>query len=170
MSLIEPKNIKKTLKDPDLVVSIQEELHQFEQSKVWHLGPRPVDRTIIGIRWVFRNKQDENGTVVRNKSRLVVQGYNQEKGIDYEETFASIARIETIRILIAFAAHKEFKLFQMDVKSAFLNRNLKEEVYVKQHPGFEDSELPDHVMELHKALYGLKQAPRAWYESYQGFC
>lgn len=99
-----------------------------------------------------------------------MQGYNQEKGIDYEETFASIARIETIRILIAFAAHKEFKLFQMDVKSAFLNRNLKEEVYVKQHPGFEDSELPDHVMELHKALYGLKQAPRAWYESYQGFC
>jgi len=99
----------------------------------------------------------------------VVQGYNQEEGIDYEETFAPVARIEAIRILVAFAAHMEFKLYQMDVKSAFLNGYLKEEVYVKQPPGFENNELPNHVLKLDKALYGLKQAPRAWYERLSNF-
>lgn len=94
----------------------------------------------------------------------MVQGYNQEEGIDYDDTFAPVARMEAIRILIAFAAHMEFKLFQMDVKSAFLNGNLKEEVYVKQPPGFEDGDLPNHVLKLDKTLYGLKQVPRAWYE------
>ena len=98
---------------------MQEELHQFERNKVWHLEQQPRNRTVIGTKWVFRNKLDEQGTVTRNKARLVVQGYNQEAGIDYEETFAPVARIEAIRILIAFAAHKGIKLFQMDVKSAF---------------------------------------------------
>jgi len=91
---------------------MQEELHQFERNKVWHLVPRPEDRSIIGTKWVFRNKLDEFRTVTRNKARLVVQGYNQEEGIDYEETFAPIARIEAIQILIAFAAHMEIKLYQ----------------------------------------------------------
>jgi len=111
---------------------MQEELHQFERNKVWHLVPKPKDRSIISTKWVFRNKLDEQGTITRNKARLVVQGDNQEEGIDYEETFAPVARIEAIRILIAFAAHMEFKLYQMDVKSAFLNGYLKEEVYVMQ--------------------------------------
>ena len=102
--------------------------------------------------------------ITRNKSRLVVQGYNKKEGIDYDDTFAPVARMETIRILIAFAAIMGFKLYQMDVKSAFLNGDLKEEVYVKQPPGFENAELPNHVFRLNKALYGLKQAPRAWYE------
>ena len=109
---------------------MQEELHQFERNQVWHLVPKPKDRTIIGTKWVFRNKLDEQGTVTRNKARLVVQGYNQEECIDYEETFAPVARIESIRILIAFAAYMEFKLYQMDVKSVFLSGYLKEEVYV----------------------------------------
>ena len=91
------------------------ELHQFEQSKVWHLVPRSINRTIIGTRGVFRNKLDEHRTITRKKSRLVVQLYNQEEGIDYDETFSPVPRIEVIRILIVFAAHKEFKLFQMDV-------------------------------------------------------
>ena len=99
----------------------------------------------------------------------MVQGYNQEEGIDYEETFAPVARMEAIRILIAFAAHMEIKLYQMDVKSAFLNGYLKEEVYVKQPPGFESDEFPNHVFKLDKALYGLKQAPRAWYERLSSF-
>lgn len=169
ISTIEPKNIKEALQDVDWVTSMQEELHQFERSKVWHLVPRPLNRTIIGTRWIFRNKLDEHGIITRNKSKLVVQGYNQEEGIDYDETFAPVARMEAIRILIAFVAHREYKLFQMGVKSAFLNGNLKEEVYVKQPPGFEDVDLPNHVLKLDKALYGVKQAPRAWYERLSKF-
>ena len=107
--------------------------------------------------------------ITRNKSRLVIQGYNQEEGIDYDETFAPVARMEAIRILIAFAAFMGFKLYQMDVKSAFLNGDLKEEVFVKQPPGFEAAALPDHVFRLNKALYSLKQAPRAWYERLSKF-
>ena len=113
---------------------------------------------------MFRNKLDEHGTIIRNKARLVVQGYNQEEGIDYDETFAPVARTEAIRLLIAFASHMEFTLYQMDVKSAFLNGLLQEEVFVKQPPGFENNDFPDHVYKLDKALYGLKQDPRAWYD------
>ena len=153
---IEPKNVKEALGDADWINSMEEELHQFERSKVWYLVPRSAGRTVIGTRWVFRNKLDENGVITRNKSRLVVQGYNQEEGIDYDETFVPVARMEAIRILIAFAAFMGFKLYQMDVKSAFLNGYLKEEVFVKQPPGFEDAELPDHVFRLNKELYGLK--------------
>lgn len=133
------------------------------------LSPLPLNRTIIANMWVFGNKLDEHEIIIRNNSRLMVQRCNQEEWIDYDETFACIARMETIRILIAFAAHMEFKLFQMDVKSAFLNGHLKEEVYVKQSPGFEDADLPNHVLKLYKALYGLKQAPRDWYERLSKF-
>ncbi|XP_070007049.1 uncharacterized protein [Nicotiana sylvestris] len=142
---------------------------RFERNNVWHLVPRPSDRTIIGTRWVFRNKLDEHGNTTRNKARLVVQGYNEEEGIDYDETFAPVACMEAIRILIAFASHMEFTLFQMDVKNAFLNGFLKEKVYVKQPPGFECQEHPDYVFKLDKALSGLKQAPRAWYERLSKF-
>ncbi|KAK1663544.1 hypothetical protein QYE76_051703 [Lolium multiflorum] len=119
---------------------------------------------VIGTKWVFKNKQDEHGIVIRNKARLVAQGYSQVEGVDFGDTFAPVARLESIRILLAFAAHYGFKLQQMDVKSAFLNGPLHEEVYVKQPPGFEDPHFPDHVFKLNKALYGLKQAPRAWFE------
>jgi len=118
---------------------------------------------------VFRNKLDEFGTVTRNKARLVVHGYNQEERIEYEETFALVARIEALRILVAFAAHMEIKRHQMDVKSAFLNGYLKEEVYVSQPPGFENYKFSNHVFKLDKALYGLKQASRAWYERLSNF-
>ena len=117
----------------------------------------------------FKNKQGEDGVVVRNKARLVAQGYSQKEGIDYEETFAPVARLEAIRILLAFAASKGFKLFQMDVKSAFLNGFIEEEVYVRQPPGFENPKYPDRVFKLQKALYGLKQAPRAWYARLKTF-
>ncbi|KAH9801414.1 hypothetical protein KPL71_001018 [Citrus sinensis] len=112
---------------------------------------------------------DESGVVVRNKARLVAQGYNQEEGIDFDETFAPVARLESIRMLLAFACHKDFILFQMDVKSAFLNGYIIEEVYVKQPPGFENEKFPNHVYKLSKALYGLKQAPRAWYDRLKNF-
>ncbi|GJU01731.1 retrovirus-related pol polyprotein from transposon TNT 1-94 [Tanacetum coccineum] len=125
--------------------------------------------TIIGTKWVFRNKLDENGIVSRNKARLVAQGYNQQEGIDYDETYAPVARLESIRILLAYAYALDFKLFQMDVKSAFLNGFINEEVYVAQPPGFIDFEKLDHVYKLKKALYGLKQAPKAWYDRLKAF-
>ena len=112
---------------------------------------------------------DEQGQVTRNKARLVAKGYNQEEGIDYNETFTPVARLEAIRILLAFASFMDFKLFQMDVKSAFLNGFIEEEVYVKQPPSFENFEFPKHVFKLTKALYGLKQAPRVWYERLSSF-
>ncbi|GJW51009.1 copia protein [Tanacetum coccineum] len=118
--------------------------------------------TIIGTKWVFRNKLDENGIVSRNKARLVAQGYNQQEGINYDETYAIVARLESIRILLAYVCALDFKLFQMGVKSAFLNDFINKEVYVAQLPGFIDFEKPDHVYKLKKALYGLKQAPKAW--------
>ena len=140
---------------------MQEELNQFERSKVWNLVPKSNDHSIIDTKWIFRNKMDEQSNTVRNKARLVTQGYSQEKGIDYEETYAPVARLEAIRMLLAFACFKNFKLFQMDVKSAFLNGFINEKVYVEQPPGFENPNFPNRVFKLLKTLYGLKQAPRA---------
>ncbi|KAK1663542.1 hypothetical protein QYE76_051701 [Lolium multiflorum] len=140
------------------------EFNNFKRNDVWTLMKRPDHcQNVIGTKCVFKNKQDEHGIVIRNKARFVAQGYSQVEGVEFGETFAPVARLESIRILLAFAAHYGFKLQQMDIKSAFLNGPLHEEVYVKQPPGFEDPHLPDHVFKLNKALYGLKQAPRAWY-------
>nr|GFC31747.1 putative reverse transcriptase, RNA-dependent DNA polymerase [Tanacetum cinerariifolium] len=119
----------------------------------------------IGTKWVYRNKKDERGIVIRNKERLVAQGHTQEKGIDYEEVFALVARIEAIRLFLAYASFMGFPVYQMDVKSAFLYGTIEEEVYVCQPPGFEDPEYPDKVYKVAKALYDLHQAPRAWYET-----
>ncbi|GJV83768.1 retrovirus-related pol polyprotein from transposon TNT 1-94 [Tanacetum coccineum] len=130
--------------------------------KVWRLVPRPKGKTIIKTKWIFKNKKDKSSLVIQNKARLVVVGYYQQEGIDYEETFAPVARIETIRLFLAYAAHKDFTVFQMDVKTALLNGILKEEVYVSQPPGFVSKQYPDHVYALDKSLYGLKQAPQAW--------
>nr|GEU70767.1 retrovirus-related Pol polyprotein from transposon TNT 1-94 [Tanacetum cinerariifolium] len=148
---------------------MQEELNQFIANDVLELVPQPRNMTIIGTKWVFRNKLDENGVVSRNKARLVAQGYNQQKGIDYDETYAPVARLESIRILLAYACALDFKLFQMDVKSAFLNGFINEEVYMAQPLRFIDFEKPDHVYKLTKALYGLKQAPKAWYDRLNAF-
>ncbi|GJR87864.1 putative ribonuclease H-like domain-containing protein [Tanacetum coccineum] len=119
----------------------------------------------IGTKWVYRNKKDERGIVVRNKARLVAQGYTQEEGIDYDEVFAHVARIEAIRLFLAYASFMGLIVYQMDVKSAFLYGTIEEEVYVCQPLGFEDPQFPDKVYKVEKALYGLHQAPRAWYET-----
>jgi hypothetical protein len=132
------------------------------------LVPRP-NQNVIGTKWLFRNKQNEHGVVTRNKARLVAKGYSQVEGLDFDETYAPIARLESIRILLAYATYHVFKLYQMNVKSAFLNGPIKEEVYVEQPPDFEDSEYSNHVYKFSKALYGLKQAPRAWYECLRDF-
>jgi hypothetical protein len=135
---------------------------------VWSLVERPK-LIVMGIKWVFHNKQDEHGVVTRNKARLVAKGYSQVECLEFDETFALIARLESIRILLAYATQHSFKLYQMNVKSAFLNGPIKKEVYVEQPLGFEDEEYLNHAYKLYKAFYGLKQAPRVWYECLRDF-
>ena len=130
---------------------------------------RPKGYNVIGTKWVFRNKQDQDRIVVRNKARLVAQGYTQVEGLGFGETYAPVTRLETIRILIAYACAHNIKLYQMDVKSAFLNGYINEEVYIEQPLDFKDDKKPDHMYKLKKTLYGLKQAPRAWYERLRDF-
>nr|GEV81323.1 putative ribonuclease H-like domain-containing protein [Tanacetum cinerariifolium] len=142
-----------------------EELLQFKMQKVWVLVDLPYGKRAIGTKWIFRNKKDERDIVVRNKDQLVAQGHTQKEGIDYEEVFAPVARIEAIRLFLAYASFMGFMVYQMDVKSAFLYGTIEEEVYVFQPPGFEDPDHPDKVYKVVKALYGLHQAPRAWYET-----
>ncbi|WVZ70368.1 hypothetical protein U9M48_019042 [Paspalum notatum var. saurae] len=165
----EPHDVRHALSNANWVNAMNEEFENFERNQVWVLVEPPPHCNPIGTKWVFKNKQGEDGVVVRNKARLVAQGFCQKEGIDYEETYAPIARLEAIHILLAFAASKGFKLFQMDVKSAFLNGFIEEEVYVRQFPSFEHPKFPNRVFKLKKALYGLKQAPRAWYERLRKF-
>jgi hypothetical protein len=140
---------------------MHEELENFERNQVWTLVEPPRDVNVIGTKWVFKNKQGEDGEIVRNKAILVAQGFSQIEGLDFRETFAPVTHLKAIRILLAFAASKGFKLYQMDIKSAFLNGFIQEKVYVMQPPGFEKLKYPHRVYKLSKALYGLKKAPRA---------
>ncbi|KAM0031422.1 putative RNA-directed DNA polymerase [Helianthus debilis subsp. tardiflorus] len=144
---------------------MQKELQQFEKLGVWRLVDLPKNQKWIKTKWVFKCKRDDKGDVVRNKARLVVQGFSQQEGIDYDEVYAPVARLEAIRIFLAFASWKDFKVYQLDVKSAFLYGKIKEEVYVGQPPGFTDPQHKNKVYLLDKALYRLHQAPRAWYET-----
>ncbi|GJT20593.1 putative ribonuclease H-like domain-containing protein [Tanacetum coccineum] len=143
----EPKKVIHALKDPSWIEAMQEELLQFKLQEVWTLVDLPNGKRAIGSKWVFKNKKDERGIMIRNKARLVAQGYTQEEGIDYDEVFAPVARIEAIRLFLAYASFKDFMVYQMDVKR------------------FEDPDFPDRVYKFEKALYGLHQAPRAWYET-----
>jgi hypothetical protein len=142
---------------------MDEELDQIEKNDTWELVPRPKNKNVISTKWVFRNKLNEDGQVRRNKARLVCKRYAQIKGIDFEETFFLVARMEAICFLLAYACSKNVKVYQMDVKLAFLNGKLEEDVYIEQPEGFQLSENTNYVCKLKKALYGLKQAPRAWY-------
>ncbi|GJY80202.1 putative ribonuclease H-like domain-containing protein [Tanacetum coccineum] len=172
------RRMTKNLKEHGLFSSVQQRtnhkdfqnclfacfLSQEEPKKVWTLADLPNGKRAIGTKWVYRNK-DERGIVIKNKARLVAQGYTQEEGIDYNEVFAYFARIEAIRLFLAYASFKDFVVYQMDVKSDFLYGKIEEKVYVCQPPGFEDPDFPDRVNKVEKALYGLHQAPRAWYET-----
>nr|GEY00628.1 hypothetical protein [Tanacetum cinerariifolium] len=166
VSTAKPKNIKEAMADSAWIEAMQEELHQLQ---VWELVDKPCGKTVIRLKWLWKNKKDEDETVIRNKARLVEKGYAQEEGIDFEESFALVARLEAVRIFIAYAAHKSFPIYHMDVKTTFLNGPLKEEVYVAQPDGFVDPNHPNKVYRLRKSLYGLKQAPRAWYDELSKF-
>nr|GEY45220.1 Gag-Pol polyprotein [Tanacetum cinerariifolium] len=146
-----------------------EELHQFDRLDVWELVDEPLCTNVINLKWLWKNKRNEENIVIRNKSRLVAKGYAQKEGGDFEESFAPVARLEVVRLFIAYVAHKSFTVYQMDIKTSFLYGPLKEEVYVNQPDGFVDPYHPDKVYRLKKALYGLKQAPRAWYDELSEF-
>ncbi|GJY77857.1 integrase, catalytic region, zinc finger, CCHC-type containing protein [Tanacetum coccineum] len=164
LSKVEPKNFKMAVIEDCWFQAMQDEIHEFDRLEVWELVPRPIYVMVIALKWIYKVKLDEYGDVLKNKARLVAKGYRQEEGIDFEESFAPVARIEAIRIFIANAATKNMIIYQMDVKTAFLNGDLQEEVFVSQPEGFEDQDNPTHVYRLKKALYGLKQAPRAQVE------
>ncbi|GKB80578.1 retrovirus-related pol polyprotein from transposon TNT 1-94 [Tanacetum coccineum] len=163
------KNFQSAATEDCWFQAMQDEIHEFDRLDVWELVPPPDSAMIIALKWIYKVKLDEYGDVLKNKARLVAKGFRQEEGLDFEESFAPVARLEAIRIFIANAASKNMTVYQMDVKTAFLNGELKEEVYVHQPEGFVDPERPHHVYRLKKALYGLKQAPRAWYDTLSKF-
>ncbi|GJV41111.1 putative ribonuclease H-like domain-containing protein [Tanacetum coccineum] len=169
LSKVEPKNFKSAVTEDCWFQAMQDEIHEFDRLEVWELVPPPDCAMIIALKWIYKVKLDEYGDVLKNKARLVAKGYRQEEGLDFEESFAPVARLEAIRIFLANAASKNMTVYQMDVKTAFLNGELKEVVYVSQPEGFVDPDRPHHVYHMMKALYGLKQAPRAWYDTLSKF-
>nr|GEW72297.1 retrovirus-related Pol polyprotein from transposon TNT 1-94 [Tanacetum cinerariifolium] len=160
LSSVEPKTYKDALTQAHWIKAMQEELNEFERLEVWELVPRPDKVMVITLKWIYKVKLDELGGILKNKARLVARGYRQQKGSDFEESFAPVARLDAVRIFFAFASHMNIIVYQMDVKTAFLNGILREEVYVSQLDGFVDKDNSNHVYKLKKALYGLKQAPR----------
>lgn len=142
---------------------MEDELQQIEKNKTWELVPRLEDKNITGTKWVYWNKMNEEGKIVRHKDRLVCKGYSQVQGIDFEETFAPVARLEAIIMFLAFSTYKGYKVYQMDVKSTFLKGNLEEEVFMEQLEGFLLHDAETFVCRLKKAMYGFKKAPIAWY-------
>ncbi|GKA99878.1 retrovirus-related pol polyprotein from transposon TNT 1-94 [Tanacetum coccineum] len=169
LTSVEPKTYKDALTQSCWIEAMQEELNEFERLEVWELVPRPDKVMVITLKWIYKVKLDELGGILKNKARLVARGYRQEEGIDFEESFAPVARLEAIRIFLAFAAHINMIVYQMNVKTAFLNGILREKVYVSQPDRFVDPDNPNHMYRLKKALYGLKQAPRAWYDLLSSF-
>eukprot|EP00253_Pinus_taeda_P005781 PITA_05781 len=163
LSSVEPRNVSEACKDECWVKAMNEELEQIEKNNTWELVPRPNDKNVIGTKWILKNKLNENGDVIRNKARIVCKGYAQQEGIDFEENFSLVARLEAIRMFLALSSFQKFKVYQMDVKSSILNRDLEEEVYIEKPDGFILGNDPKVVCRLRKALCGLKQAPRAWY-------
>ncbi|GJS19310.1 putative ribonuclease H-like domain-containing protein [Tanacetum coccineum] len=154
LTAVEPKTYKDALTQACWIKAMQEELNEFERLEVWELVPRPDKVMVITLKWIYKVKLDELGGILKNKARLVARGYRQEEGIDFEESFAPVARLEAIRIFLAFAAHMNMVVYQMDVKTAFLNGNLREEVYVSQPDGFVDKDNPNHVYKLKKLFMG----------------
>nr|GFA52129.1 hypothetical protein [Tanacetum cinerariifolium] len=153
--------LEQVIGNPSQSVRTRRQLESDGEMYVWELVDRPLCKNVINMKWLWKNKHDEENTDIRNKSRLVAKGYAQKEGVDFEELFAPVARLEAVQLFIAYVAHKSFTIYQMDVKTTFLYGPLKEEVYVNQPDGFVDPYHPDKVYRLKKALYGLKQAPKA---------
>ncbi|KAK8921022.1 hypothetical protein KSP39_PZI020059 [Platanthera zijinensis] len=164
-----PTTFEEAAKDKNWKEAMQLEIKAIQQNKTWSLVDKPKNHVIIGLKWVYKLKQDEDGNIQKYKARLVAKGYSQKQGEDYDETYAPVARMTTIRLILSFAAQYNYPIYQLDVKSAFLNGELTEEVYVQQPQGFEKKDEEEKVYRLHKALYGLKQAPRAWHQNIDAY-
>jgi hypothetical protein len=162
VSAAEPASLEEGESQPCWHSAMVEEIKAIEGNHTWELTELPEGRRAIGVKWVFKVKKNEAGVVVRHKARLVVKGYSQRQGVDYEEVFAPVARLEAVRLLIALAAHQSWEVHHLDIKSAFLNGELNEEVYVAQPPSFVRAGNEGKVLRLKKVLHGLHQAPRAW--------
>ncbi|KAL0379240.1 UNVERIFIED_CONTAM: Retrovirus-related Pol polyprotein from transposon RE1 [Sesamum radiatum] len=161
--MMEPESFEAVAKHEVWVQAMEEEIKMIEKNNTWELPERPKDKEVIGVKWIYKTKLNADGSIQKHKPRLIAKGYSQLPGIDFIETFAPVARLDTIRALVAIAANKKWKIYQMDVKSAFLNGYIDEEIYVEQPQGFIAKGYKEKVLRLKKALYGLKQAPRAWY-------
>ncbi|KDP30510.1 hypothetical protein JCGZ_16690 [Jatropha curcas] len=158
----EPTRYEEAVGDKNWRRAMESEIDSIQKNGTWELSDLPKNQRAVGLKWVFKLKKDPNSKIVKHKARLVAKGYVQKYGVDYKEVFAPVARIETARTILAYAAQKQWRDHHLDVKTAFLNGELEEEVYVSQPDGFVDKINPQKVLRLHKALYGLKQAPRAW--------
>jgi hypothetical protein len=158
----EPATFEEARHEQSWIKAMREEMASIEQNQTWKLVDLPRGHRAIGLKWVFKLKRNEAGNTIKHKARLVAKWYVQQQGVDYDEVFAPVARMESIRVLLAIAAQEGWFVHHMDVKSAFLHGELKEEVYVQQPPGFLAAGHEGKVLKLHKALYGLRQAPRAW--------
>ena len=159
----EPSSFEEAVEDPAWVDAMVEEYDSIVRNNAWEIVPRPEGKSVVGSRWIYKVKQAADGSVEKYKARFVARGFSQIEGIDYEETFAPVARYSSIRMILALSAHMGWHIHQMDVKTAFLNGVIEEEVYIEQPEGFEIFNSDSHVCRLKRALYGLKQAPRAWY-------
>ncbi|GKC98452.1 retrovirus-related pol polyprotein from transposon TNT 1-94, partial [Tanacetum coccineum] len=168
-NVIEPKNFKQAMTELSWIDAMQEEIYEFERQQVWEFVPCLDKVLLIKLKWIYKVKTDEFGGVLKNKARLIAQGFRQEEGINFEESCTPVARIEAIRIFIENVAHKNMTINQMDIKMAFLDGELEEKAYVSQPEGFVDQDNSSHVYKLKKALYGLKQAPRTWYDMLSSF-
>ena len=157
----QPTSFKEAAKEPHWVQAMNQEIDSIKKNKTWDLVDFPSHKKSIGVKWVYKTKLNEKGQIEKHKARLVAKGFSQQPSTDYGETFTPVARLDTVRTLLAIAAQHKWQVYHMDVKSAFLNGFLEEEVYVNQPPRFEVQEQPAKVYRLNKSLYGLKQAPRA---------
>ena len=171
MALIanEPQGFQEAAQEEEWIDAMNEEIKMIEKNRTWELVDKPRDKEIIGLKWVYKIKYDEDGSIQKYKARLVAKGYSQQPEVDFNETYAPVVRMETIRSVLALAAQLKLQVFQLDVKFSFLNGELKEEVYIKQPQGYVIEGKEEKVYRLRKALYGLKQAPRAWNSNIDGY-
>ncbi|KAK8938636.1 hypothetical protein KSP39_PZI011049 [Platanthera zijinensis] len=158
---VEPQSFKEAATNPNWKEAMDSEMHMITKNNTWELTNLPVGKKAIGVKWLYKVKYNDHGDISKHKVRLVAKGYSQKAGVDYFDTFAPVARFESVRLLIAIATQNNFLIYQMDVKSVFLNGEIKEEIYVTQPEGYITNDCAK-VYKLKKALYGLKQAPRAW--------
>jgi len=169
LNIVEPSNYEEASKSDEWRATMHEEIESIYRNHTWDLVELPEGKTPIGCKWLYKPKINADGSVEKFKARLVAKGYSQQEGIDFDDTFAPVAKLNTIRMLISLTTKHKWKLHQLDVKFAFLNGELKEEIYLVQPPSFVKKGQEYLVCKLHKALYGLKQAPRSWYEKFDSF-